>query len=222
MPRAKARTPELRRRILDAAVQVLQDEGAPAVTTRHVAQRAGTSAPALYELFDDKAGLVRELFFEGHRRLGAALDALRVTADPVADVRGALEAFRRFATENAGLFDVMYAQPFEVFEPNVDDRRRGARSQRLVLERIDRAIGAGRLAGDTVDVAHVMMALAIGLARQENAGLLGGSRATCTRRWRLAVDAVLAGLAPDGEGPVGVRRRDGSAASPGSAPPPPR
>jgi hypothetical protein len=30
-----------------------------------------TSVPAVYELFGDKAGLVREIFFEGFRRLGA-------------------------------------------------------------------------------------------------------------------------------------------------------
>ena len=48
-------------------------------------RRAGTSTAAVYELFGDKAGLVRELFFEGFRRLDAAFSGLSPSADPRAD-----------------------------------------------------------------------------------------------------------------------------------------
>jgi AcrR family transcriptional regulator len=61
MPR---RTPELRDRLLDVAIATLSEEGIARFTTRRVAERAGTSVPAVYELFDDKAGLVRAMFFE--------------------------------------------------------------------------------------------------------------------------------------------------------------
>ena len=73
MPRAKQRTPELRDRVLDVAITTLAEEGIARFTTRRVAERAGTSVPAVYELFDDKAGLVRAMFFEGFRLLGAEL-----------------------------------------------------------------------------------------------------------------------------------------------------
>src|SRR6185503_5473701 len=65
MPRAKQRTPELRDRLLEVAIATLSEEGIARFTTRRVAERAGTSVPAVYELFDDKAGLVRAMFFEG-------------------------------------------------------------------------------------------------------------------------------------------------------------
>src|SRR4029077_11838885 len=55
MPRAKQRTPELRDRLLEAAIATLSEEGIARFTTRRVAERAGTSVPAVYELFDDKA-----------------------------------------------------------------------------------------------------------------------------------------------------------------------
>ncbi len=58
MARAKQRTPELRDHLLDVAIATLADEGIAGFTTRRVAERAGTSVPAVYELFDDKAGLV--------------------------------------------------------------------------------------------------------------------------------------------------------------------
>ena len=50
-------------------VDLLAEEGAAGLTARSLAARAETSAPALYELFGDKAGVVRELYFEGFRRL---------------------------------------------------------------------------------------------------------------------------------------------------------
>ena len=79
MPRAKQRTPELRDRLLDVAIATLSEEGIARFTTRRVAERAGTSVPAVYELFDDKAGLVRAMFFEGFRLLGGELAKVPVT-----------------------------------------------------------------------------------------------------------------------------------------------
>ncbi len=81
MPRAKQRTPELRDRVLDVAITTLGEEGIARFTTRRVAERAGTSVPAVYELFDDKAGLVRAMFFEGFRLSGrrAGQDSSRQT-----------------------------------------------------------------------------------------------------------------------------------------------
>ena len=69
MPRAKQRTPELRDHVLQVAVAMLASEGVAGFTTRKVAEEAETSTPAVYELFGDKAGLVREMFFEGFRLL---------------------------------------------------------------------------------------------------------------------------------------------------------
>ena len=73
MPRAKQRTPELRDQVLRAAVAMLADDGVAGFTARRVAEDAATSVPAVYELFGDKAGLVREVFFEGFRQLRPAV-----------------------------------------------------------------------------------------------------------------------------------------------------
>jgi AcrR family transcriptional regulator len=79
MPRPKQRTPQLRDRVLQAAVDTLTNSGVAGFTTRKVAEGAGTSTPAVYELFSDKAGLVREVFFEGFRMLYRRLDELGAT-----------------------------------------------------------------------------------------------------------------------------------------------
>ena len=75
MPRPKQRTDELRARVLQVAMTTLADEGVVGFTTRKVATEADTSTPAVYELFGDKTGLVREVFFEGFRGLAARLEA---------------------------------------------------------------------------------------------------------------------------------------------------
>lgn len=194
MPRTKERNPALRRRILDTAVEVLAADGITAVTTRRVAQQAGTSPPAIYELFDHKAGLVRELFFEGFRRLLAAFARLDTTGDPIADLAAAVHAFRAFASENPHLFNVMYGRPFGDLAPGPDERALGDGTRRFVVDRVGRGVEAGVIAGDPTDIAHGLLGLAIGLAIQENAGWLGTTAGSRDQRWSLAVDTFLAGL----------------------------
>ena len=65
----------------------------------------------------------------------------------------------------------------------------------LVVERVTASVRAGVLAGDPVDIAHVLLATVQGLAVQEAGGWLGTSAGSIERRWQLAVDAVLDGLA---------------------------
>ena len=52
MPRAKQRTPELRDRVLDVAVETLAAEGVAGFTTRRVAEQAQTSTLRAATAFD--------------------------------------------------------------------------------------------------------------------------------------------------------------------------
>jgi len=197
MPRPKQRTPELRDRVLRTAVAMLADGGPAAFTTRRVATGAQTSIPAVYELFGDKAGLVREIFFEGFRQLRARLDRLVETDDPRADLLGLVGAVRSFVRANPALAQVMFGRPFADFDPSEADLSEGGAVRTFFIRRVRRCLDAGIVDGDEVDISHVLLALAQGLLAQENAGWLGRSRASVNRRWTLAFDALLAGLAPD-------------------------
>jgi len=196
VPRAKQRTPELRDRVLQVAVATLASEGVTGFTTRRVAEGADTSTPAVYELFGDKAGLVREVFFEGFRMLAGRLARAEVTDDPKADLVRVADTFRRFVRENPVLAEVMFSRPIADFDPGPDELRAGGSVRELVVARVQRAIDAGVVAGDATDIAHALVALAQGLAAQETAGWLGTSKASMDRRWTLAVRAMLDGLTP--------------------------
>jgi len=200
LPRPKQRTPELRDRVLRVAMATLVAEGAEGFTTRRVAEQARTSTPAVYELFGDKAGLVREVFFEGFRRLRERFDALAESGDPRRDLLDVTGAFRGFVLEYPVLGQLMFARPFADFDPGPDERAAGKSTREFIVTRVRRCVDAGLIAGDETDIAHVLLALCQGLTTQEAAGWLGSSRASMDRRWNLAIRALLTGLAPDAPG----------------------
>ena len=174
---------------------MLADEGPGGFTTRNVAHGAATSIPAIYELFGDKAGLVREVFFEGFRQLRRRFDQLEDTDDPRADLVRLFELFRAFVRENPVLIQVMFSRPFGDFDPGPDDAAATGSVRRFITGHVQRCIDAGVLVGDETDIAHVLLGLAQGLAAQETAGWLATSQASADRRWSLAFQAALDGLA---------------------------
>ncbi|MHB8233676.1 MAG: TetR/AcrR family transcriptional regulator [Solirubrobacteraceae bacterium] len=194
MPRRKLRTPELKQRLRDAAVEVLARRGPGGLTTRGVASVAETSTPAVYELFGDKAGLVREVFFEGFRLLHRQLAATPTTEDPVMDLRALGFAYRVFIDEHPQLALVMFSRPFSDFDPETSEIEAGGSVRALIVGRVQRCIDVGEIAGDATDVAHALVALIQGLAAAESSRRLGTSRQSVDRRWDLAIDAMLAGL----------------------------
>ena len=194
MPRTKQRTPELRNRLLSIAVDILAEEGAAGLTARSLAARAETSAPALYELFGDKAGVVRELYFRGFQELSEQLAAPAETADPIADLWTTASAYRRFIRANRALAEVMFSRPFTDFSPGPDELAATSSVRVLIVSRVRRCIDLGRLHGDETDVAHVLVALLQGMAFAEAAGRLGTSTESVERRWRLAIGTVLNGF----------------------------
>ena len=164
------------------------------LTTRNVAQRAEASVPAVYEVFGDKAGLIREVFFEGFRMLGDALGSLPPRDDPIDALEDLADGYRRFVVENPVLAQVMFSRPFADFDPTAADDKAGAKVRRIFVQHIKAAAAAGKISGDPVDAALVFFALLDGLASAENAQRLGSSRQSINRRWRLGVTALLEGL----------------------------
>ncbi len=187
----------MKRRLTDAAVEVLSREGPAGFTTRGVAGAAHTSTPAVYELFGDRAGLVREVFFEGFRVLRLQLAATPETDDPIADLRALGVGYRNFMNEKPQLAGVMFSRPFSDFDPRPSELAAGGSVRTLIVGRVQRCADAGALAGDTTDIAHALVALIQGLGQAEISRRLGTTRESVDRRWELAIDAMLAGLRVD-------------------------
>lgn len=213
MPRAKQRTPALRDRVLQVAVELLVRDGPDGFTTRKVAEGAATSTPAVYELFGDKAGLVRAIVFEGFGMLRRQLEAQPERDDPRDDLVRVVHAFRAFLLEHPKLAELMFMRRIGDFDPGPAGEEAGAAVRTYLVGRVRRCIAAGVLAGDPTDIAHVLVSMTQGLAATQLAGWLGTSAASEKRRWDLAVRAVLDGLRP----PVSVARGAGTARGRGRA-----
>jgi AcrR family transcriptional regulator len=201
----KQRTIELRERGVASALALLAEEGVAGLTTRNVARRAEASLPAVYEVFGDKAGLIREVFFQGFRLLGESLDELPPTEDPVEGLHRLADGYRRFVVTNPVLAQVMFSRPFADFDPTTADDKAGVKVRKIFVQRIQDAVDAGRVAGDATDVAHVFFGLIEGLAAAESAQRLGSSTSSVDRRWRLGLEALLNGLHPAARPTTGSR-----------------
>jgi AcrR family transcriptional regulator len=201
----KQRTEALRERGLATALAVLAEEGVAGLTARAVARRAAASVPAIYEVFGDKAGLIREIFFEGFRMLGDELAAAPPAADPLEALRHLAESFRKFMLANPVVAQIMFARPFADFDPTAEADRAAAKVRKLFVQHVRAAVDAGRLVGDPTDIAHLFLAFVGGLAAAESTHRLGGSKQSVDRRWRLGVDALINGLGPASPGRTGTR-----------------
>jgi AcrR family transcriptional regulator len=194
----KQRTDDLQQRGLASALAVLDEEGVTALTTRTVARRAGASVPAIYEVFGDKAGIVREVYFEGFRLLAERLAAVPVTPDPLEALRRLAESFRRFILDHAVLAEVMFARPFADFDPTQDEVRAGVAVRKIFVDHARYAVERGHFHGDPTDIALIFFTVVEGLTGAEKANRLGSSKQSANRRFRLGINTLIAGFARTG------------------------
>jgi AcrR family transcriptional regulator len=102
---AKTRT---RRQILEVAAGILEREGAQAVSTRSVAAAAGIRAASLYQLFDDKDGLLAALAIHAFDIYLAEKQTLAHTDDPVDDMRRGWDAHVDFGLRHPAFYLLMF------------------------------------------------------------------------------------------------------------------
>ncbi|MWK57723.1 TetR family transcriptional regulator [Pseudomonas otitidis] len=101
----QARSTELVASILDAAIQVLQKEGAARFTTARVAERAGVSIGSLYQYFPNKAAILFRLQSDEWQR---TTDLLRQILEdreqpPLARLRHLVQTFVHSECEEADM-----------------------------------------------------------------------------------------------------------------------
>jgi len=101
---------DLHRALLDAALVVLSEEGASALTLREVARRAGVTHAAPYRHFADKQALLAAVAEEGFRMLTAEMGkgAASHRDDPARALQEIGTAYVRFATSKRAHFQVMF------------------------------------------------------------------------------------------------------------------
>lgn len=136
--RRQARTQQA---ILDAARQIITQQGADQLSMRAIAARIDYSPAGLYEYFGSKEEILQALSTQGHQRLRDHL--LQVNTDlPPADYLLALGlAYIEFAQANPDYYLLMFTTPPS--PADIDSMLGESSSYPVLLEAIRRGLEAG-------------------------------------------------------------------------------
>ena len=97
---------DVRRLVLDAAIAIIESNGAESLSMREVARRAGVSHQAPYHYFGDRSGIFAAISEEGFTGLAQAFRDVHETEMPAA--KAGFIAYLNFAREHVGHFRVMF------------------------------------------------------------------------------------------------------------------
>ncbi len=186
----------LGRRILVAASELLSERGPESLGVRAIAERAGTSTMGVYSRFGGKLGVIEALYLEGFERLQRETEPLAEEAEPLAAIEALCMAYRESALAHATHYAIMFGHAFPGFEPSPEARAEAFESfERVVVATLKRAVDAGRLRGEPLELAYRIWALAHGMVSLELAGVMKRFQAAANARlYRRAVRACLEGL----------------------------
>jgi AcrR family transcriptional regulator len=172
--------------IIEAAWEVVHEQGLAALTLRAVAERVGMRAPSLYSHFDSKNAIVDAMFGQAWSTYEADLDAVDTPAHPRAALRASAHHFVDFAVADLPRHQLMNLRTIPDFTPSVESYAPAVR----VLEWLrDLFVSIGLDADADADLFIALMA---GLVDQQWANDPGGDRWTrqIDRAVEMFADAV--------------------------------
>jgi AcrR family transcriptional regulator len=136
---------EMRELVVKAAVELGSQTGEDGLTMRAISAKLGVSATAIYQHFENKAAILREIRLYGTQLLHEHLEPSFALEDPKEALLGVGRAYVRFACDNPWLYTVlMRGEQLDWASLNADEL-----SATLVsLHAMHRLIGSGRECGD--------------------------------------------------------------------------
>lgn len=124
----------LRRNVIDAAAQLLREEGPEALTVRHVAETLDCSTKIIYTMFKGKDGLADALYMEGCSGLAQAMARVPKTATLAAYLRAVSWAYWTFALANPSYYMVMFGGAIPNYQPSATSIHATATAFEIVIE----------------------------------------------------------------------------------------
>jgi AcrR family transcriptional regulator len=182
---AKSRGPEVKAKLVEAAIRLLADGGPEALQARKLAAEVGVSTMAVYTHFGGMAALVDEVAREGFLRLSARLALVAETDDPVTDIFTMARTYRQVVAEHPQLFAVTFGQSAPggkratlsdlITQEGRDSSQEGLEAFNHIVSATERAIEAGRFRPVDKWVAAAQLWSALhGFVTLESSGHFGG------------------------------------------------
>jgi AcrR family transcriptional regulator len=177
---------DLRAACLRAAMELLEEGGATALSLRAVARRAGVSPAAPYRHYADRDALISAVGAVGYRELAEQLAAAHPSPSTADDFGAIAVAYVQFALQRPALFRVMFAEPCDT-----DNSERVAATN-AISEYVSAIVQQSFPGFDTEALSTAAWALVHGLAFLHLDGKLDASAPdVVSNRVRAAVHAVL-------------------------------
>jgi AcrR family transcriptional regulator len=101
---------DLKRALLEAALEMLDEEGTEGVGLRELARRVGVSAAAPYRHFRGRQALLEAVATEGFGRFSAMMAAKEQDLPEIEQLPAMAEAYVRFALVQPALFRLMFSR----------------------------------------------------------------------------------------------------------------
>ena len=159
--KSRGRSPgATRRRLVEAALRVLESGGYSAASVQAIADRAGVSAGALYRHFSSKAELFVEVFRDAAERDLAAVDEAAATGDCLARLEAAVATHAKRALRRRRL---AWALLYEPVDPLVDAERLVYRRKycRHMAGLLRQAVNAGEIPQQNLELSAAAVVGAI-------------------------------------------------------------
>lgn len=138
MPSTVSTAASTRDAIVEAALRILRDDGAAALTVRNITDAAGCSTTGIYTHFGGKSGVIEAIFVDGFESFDGALAAAHD------DLPESGRAYRRWALDHPTQYMVMFGGAVPDFEPSPSAAARA----RLAFERLVGIIRASHAVPD--------------------------------------------------------------------------
>jgi len=160
---------DLRRVLIDAALQLTADGGVDAVSVREAARRAGVSPGAPFRHFASRDALMTAVAAEAQRRFRAEIEAalaLAPTGDPLTRFRCLGIAYLRWAMRNPAHFEIISSGRFFDHDKAAEVSRDNAELIGMTERTLAEAFAQGQLRSpDLRTVQLAGRALVYGFAR---------------------------------------------------------
>lgn len=146
---------EMTTAILDAAREVMREQGVGGLTLQEVARRVNLRTPSLYEYFPSKAALYDALFRVGIRLYQERREWTSQTQGTVWDrVRAWMDGYMSFAQDYPELYGLLFERPIPGFVPSEESM---VESQQMLED------GRALLASE-IEAAHLTLDLPVAQA----------------------------------------------------------
>ena len=131
---------DVRRLVLDAALDIITSSGAESLSMREVARRAGVSHQAPYHYFGDRSGIFAAISEEGFSALAGAFRDVQEST--ISAAKAGFIAYLDFARSHVGHFRVMFRQDICGVQENEETAIAASPAFDELLQMVARTIGS--------------------------------------------------------------------------------